>query len=253
MTKISAFIVCLNEAHQIRRALESIRFCDEIIVVDSGSTDQTLEIAKEFTDKIFFRAWTGFVEQKTYALGLCSNEWVINIDADEVVTQPLQDEINYWIRSGKAEEAFIDGFMINRVVFHLGKWFRKGVWYPEYRLRVMRKSKTTWGGNDPHERAVVEGKTVKLKGELEHYSFESLSDHINRLNRYSSLVSAVLARKGKKASFLDIMIRPIARFIKGFFIKRGFLEGFPGFVVCVLESYYVFLKYIKLWEINRRA
>lgn len=253
MSKISAFIVCFNEAHQIRRALESIRFCDEIIVVDSGSTDSTVEIAKEFTNKIHHRDWTGHVDQKAYALSLCTKEWVLNIDADEVITPKLQEEILEWIQTGKADSEQISGFKINRVVFHLGKWFRKGVWYPEYRLRLMRRDKTTWGGMDPHEKAIVEGKIYKLKGELEHYSYESLSDHISRLNKYSSTVAANLAQRGKTASVFDVAIRPLARFIKGFFLKKGFLEGFPGFIVSVLEAYYVFLKYIKLWELNRRA
>lgn len=253
MSKISVFIVCCNEARQIRRALESVRFCDEIIVVDSGSTDSTLEIAKEFTSKIYHRDWTGHVDQKTYALSLCNFEWVLNIDSDEVVTEGLQSEIKSWIQTGKANAKDVSGFKINRVVFHLGKWFRKGVWYPEYRLRLMKKSQTKWGGSDPHEKAIVQGKILKLKGELEHYSYESLTDQIARLNKYSTIVASNLALKGAKASIFDITIRPLARFIKGFFLKKGFLEGFPGFIVSVLESYYVFMKYIKLWELNRRA
>jgi glycosyltransferase involved in cell wall biosynthesis len=248
---ISAFIVCCNEERNIRRCLESIKWCDEIIVVDSGSTDSTLQICREYTAKIFHRGWTGFVEQKRYALSLCTSDWILNLDADEEVSEELRLEIiNSLVRSKQQDPT--TGYFLSRVVFHLGKWWRKGGWYPEYSLRLCKRSETTWGGADPHEKAMVKGPTLRLKGELRHYTYADLSNQISALNRFSETAAKTMHAKGKKASLFNILGRPPLRFIKFFLIKRGFLEGFPGFVVACLEAYYVFLKYVKLWELEHR-
>lgn len=244
---ISTFIICFNEGHQIERTLKSLSFSDEIIIVDSGSTDDTVEVCKKYTDKIFIKPWAGFVEQKEYGLSLCSHEWVFNIDADEVVTAELATEM-----LSSVEENEYDGFFINRVVYHLGKWWRKGLWYPEYRMRLFRKSKTRWEGTDPHEKAVVNGKTKRLKGELLHYTYKDLHDQILRLNRYSTTLAENAIREGKKTNVIEIIFRPQFRFLKMYFLKKGFLEGFPGFIVSMLEAWYVFVKYSKQWEMQNR-
>lgn len=244
--KISAFVVCQNEEAQIRRCLESIKWCDEIVIVDSGSTDKTLEICREYTDKIILNQWQGYVEQKSFALQNCLFEWILNIDADEEVSSELQKEIKTAVLREN-----INGYYINRVVYHMGKWWRKGGWYPEYRLRLSRRLKTTWGGINPHEKAIVEGKTAKLKGELYHYTYKNLSDQINRLNKYSGTLAENLYKAGERSNFFKIISNPILRFIKFYFVKKGFLEGFPGFIVAVIEAFYVFLKYIKLRELQK--
>lgn len=246
-TKISTFILCCNEEKKIRQCLESISWSDEIIIVDSGSTDQTLDIAREFTDKIYHNDWPGFVAQKKYGLSLCSNEWVLNIDSDEVVSPELQNEIKQKLQLNDPE---IHGFEINRVVYFLGKWWRKGGWYPEYRLRLLRKSHTTWGGVDPHEKAIVTGKVERIKGELLHFTYDSIHDQIQSLNNHSTWAAKSLAKEGEQTTFVNIVLRPISRFIKFYFLKKGFLEGLPGVLVAILEAYYTFLKYLKLWEIN---
>lgn len=249
---ISAFIVCCNEERQIRRCLESIAWCDEIVIVDSGSQDQTVQICKEFTSKLLFRPWTGYVEQKRFALENCTSEWVLNIDADEEVSPELKEEILALLvldrATSAANNAEVNGFQINRVVYFLDRWWRKGGWYPEFRLRLCRRLKTTWMGVDPHEKAVVEGRTKRLKGELFHYSFTDLTDYMRRMNTLASNAADTMVKNGRRPSFIDIAIRPWTRFFKFYLLKKGFREGIAGFVVAVIEAVSVFLKYSKVWE-----
>lgn len=245
---VSAFIVCCNEERQIRRCLQSVAWCDEIIVVDSGSKDRTLDICREFTSKIYHRDWSGYVQQKSYGLSLCSSEWVFNIDADEEVSPELANELREILTRDAAKQVTANGYQINRVVFFLNRWWRKGGWYPEYRLRFCRKVATTWGGEDPHEKASVTGKTVRCRGELYHYSFTDLNDYVRRSNTLSSNATTTLLRRNTRASALNIIARPIARFCKFYILKKGFREGLAGFIVAIIEAHAVMLKYAKLWE-----
>jgi len=249
---ISAFIVCCNEERQIRRCLESVRFCDEIVIIDSGSTDRTLQICAEFTSKISHRDWQGYVLQKRFALSQCSSDWVLNIDADEEVSEELQDEILQILREDRAGRVAANGFFLNRVVFFLDRWWRKGGWYPEYRLRLCRRSVTTWGGEDPHEKAHVTGETRRCKGELHHYSFTDLTDYVRRMNTLTSNATTSLMKRGASASAGTIIGRSLARFVKFYFAKRGFREGRAGLIVAAIEAYSVLLKYAKLWELKSK-
>lgn len=249
---VSAFIVCRDEERQIRRCLESVAWCDEIIIVDSGSTDKTIEICREFTDKISYRAWTGYVDQKRYALSLCSGDWVLNLDADEEVSPELARELTLITEADSRGEIKFNGYYLNRVVFFLNRWWRKGGWYPEYRLRFCRRDATTWGGEDPHEKASVSGSTARCTGEMFHYSFTDLTDYIRRLNTLASNAAATMSKRGERSDvFAHIILRPIARFFKFYLFKKGFREGTAGLVVAFIESYGVLMKYSKLWEINR--
>jgi glycosyltransferase involved in cell wall biosynthesis len=245
---VSAFVVCMNEEQQIRRCLESVKWCGEIVVVDSGSTDRTLEICREYTDRTVYRAWSGYVDQKRYALSLCTGKWVLNLDADEEVSGQLAQELQAIANSDSGR---YDGYYINRVSFFLNRWWRKGGWYPEYRLRFCRRSATTWGGVDPHEKASVSGDTTRCKGELFHYSFTDLSDFVRRSQTLCSHSVASMLKRGARCSVLDLLVRPVARFVKFYFLKRGFREGTAGFVVALVEAYTVFLKYALLWEARR--
>ena len=249
--RISAFIVCCNEERKIRRCLESIAWCDEIVVVDSGSTDQTLSICREYTDRIFQRPWPGFVEQKRYALEQCRSEWALNIDADEEVSPELRTDIEGILANDDPSNVnAFNGYELSRVVFFLGRWWRKGGWYPEFRLRLCRRTRTDWGGEDPHERALVEGAIGRLKGELRHYTYANLADQVRSLNSLSTAAAATLHRHGRRSSLLVILSRPIGRFFKFYVLKRGFREGVAGVLVAIFESAYVFLKYAKLWELE---
>lgn len=245
--KISAFIVCCNEEERLKRCLESVKWCDEIVVVDSGSKDRSVEIAKEYTDSVYHRAWTGYVDQKRFGLEKCSHEWVLNIDADEEVSPELREEIRR-VLSSPTE---VNGYYLSRVIFYLNRWWRTGTWYPEYRLRLCKKSETEWGGSDPHEKAIVRGKTARLKGELYHYTYSDIFDQVRRLNSHSTDAAASLMKKGARVSYIQILLNPLVRFLKSYFLRLGFREGFPGLLVAVLEAYYVFLKYVKLWELRR--
>lgn len=247
--KISAFIVCCNEESKIERCLSSVSWCDEIVLVDSGSTDRTIEIAQKYSPKIFTRPWPGYVAQKAFGLEQCTSEWVLNLDADEEVSPELRDEIQELLAH---DDGSTNGWYINRVVFFLGKWWRKGTWYPEYRLRLCRRSKTTWGGRDPHEKALVEGDTKKLSGELRHYTYANITHQVQTLNNYALQAARAMNATGKRPSIAKIFLHPPIRFIKSYLFKRGYREGLPGLIVAVLESGYVFLKYVKLWEINRQ-
>jgi glycosyltransferase involved in cell wall biosynthesis len=240
----------MNEESKIRRCLESIKWCDEIVVIDSGSTDKTLDICREYTTRIFQRPWPGYVAQKRFGLEQCSSTWVLNLDADEELSPGLQAEIQGILAS---DVGAVNGYAINRVVFYLGKWWRNGGWYPEYRLRLCRRRVTTWGGEDPHEKALVDGMVKRLNGELYHYTYSDIAHQIRTLNSYSSQAAASLFRKGKRSSVAKIVLNPALRWVKWYLIKQGFREGFPGFIVATLEAYYVFLKYIKLWELQRSA
>lgn len=248
---ISAFIICCNEEHHIGLALESVQWCDEIVVVDSGSKDRTLEIARSYGAKIFEREWPGFVAQKQFALDQCSSEWVLNIDADEVVSPELRAAIEVVLSGSEPAGQRHDGYHVNRVVFYLNRWWRRGGWYPEYRLRLCRRSATVWGGDDPHEKATVKGSTGKLAGELHHYTYSTISSQIRALNNFSETAARTMHKKGERYSFWKLVLRPPARFIKFYFLKSGFREGLAGFIVATFEAYYVFLKYAKLWELER--
>lgn len=251
--KISAFIICKNEERNIRRCLDSVKWCDELIVIDSGSTDETLSICREYTDKIHVRNWPGYVEQKRYGLSVCTEEWVLNIDADEEVSAELRDNIIEAISDRREWARDINGYQLNRVVFYLGRWWRKGGWHPEYRLRLVRRSAASWGGVDPHERAEVQGRTSKMRGELRHYTYTDIAAHIHSLNSLSSVAARSMFEQGQKASALKVMFNPVLRFLKFYVLRRGFLEGYAGVVVAHLEAYYVFLKYVKLWELHRKS
>ena len=244
---ITAFVVCCNEAKHIRRCLESIKWCHEIVVVDSGSTDGTLDICREYTSRIFQRPWPGFVEQKRYALAQCRSDWVLNIDADEEVSPELKDEILSAL-SRKPQD--VAGFYLPRVVFYLGRWWRKGGWYPEFRLRLCKRAVTSWGGSDPHEKAIVQGPTTRLRGELRHFTYDSLSDQLVSINSLSSSAAKSLHANRCSVGLVSTIMRPMARFLKFYVLKRGYREGKAGFVVACLEAVYVLVKYFKLWEMN---
>ena len=236
---ISAFVVCCNEERQIRRCLESLRWCDEVLIVDSGSTDQTLAICREFTANIAQRAWTGYRDQKAFALAQCKSEWVINLDADEEVSPELRSEIETRLSAPDINE--ISGFELSRVVVYLGTVWNKGGWFPEYRLRLLRRSDAKWGGEEPHERAVVSGSVARLQSPLFHYTHSGFEDHVSTLNRFSTIAAEGLFKRGVQVSVASLVVRPVTRFLKFYVVRRGYREGLFGFIVACLEALYVLL------------
>lgn len=255
-SSISAFVICCNEEAQIRRCLESITWCDEIIVIDSGSTDRTVEICKEYTPLVRHNDWPGYLKQKEFGLSLCKNEWVLNLDADEEVSPELAEEIQAILAADRRGEVSANGFNLNRLVFFLNRWWNKGGWYPEYRLRLLRRSAASWGGLCPHEKAIVSGKVEKCRGDIYHYSFTDLTDFARRSNTLASNTATSLVALGRTAKLSDLVIRPISRFFKFYILKRGYREGFAGLIVALIEANSTMLKYAKVWEatvVNKRA
>lgn len=248
---VSAFVVCFNEEKNIRRCLESVKWCDEIVVVDSGSTDRTVEICREYTDKIFTRPWPGNRAQKQFALDQCTHNWALNIDSDEEVTSELKNEIIYVLSQPAEKRERIHGYNICRVVYFLDQWWDRGGWYPEYRLRFVNKQFTEWGGIDPHEKAVVKGPVKRLHGEINHYTYFSIKHQIETLNKYATIMARLMYDAGKRPSILNIIFNPIFRFFKFYILKLGIREGLPGFIVACSEAFGCFLKYINIWEIHR--
>jgi glycosyltransferase involved in cell wall biosynthesis len=244
---VSAIVVCFNEEENIRPCLESLRWCDEIVVVDSFSTDRTVEIVRQYTDRIIQRPWAGYREQKAFAHSQATKDWVLLVDSDERVTPELRDEIQQTLTHDSSACA---GFAVPRLVFYLGRWWWRGGWYPDYNVRLFRRDRATWGGSDPHEKILVDGPVRRLRYPLYHFSYRNIEDHIERINRFTSISSQELRKNEKHWRLIDALLRPGFRFFRSYILKRGFMEGFAGFYVATTAAMYVFLRYAKLWEIE---
>ena len=244
---VSAIVVCFNEEDRIADCLESVRWCDEIVVVDSFSTDRTAEICRRYADRFVQQEWAGYRDQKAFAHSLATRDWVLVVDADERVTLELRQEIiDALNRDGQAYA----GYAVPRLVYFLRRWWRRGGWYPDYGVRLFRRERASWGGTDPHEEIIVDGRICRLKNPLHHYSYRNMDDHIQRINRYTSLSSRELKKEGEGWRRSDALLRPAVRFFRFYILERGFLEGFAGFYVALTAAFYVFLKYAKLWELE---
>jgi glycosyltransferase involved in cell wall biosynthesis len=244
---ISAIIVCYNEEKNIGRCLKSLKWCDEIVVIDSFSTDRTVEICRQFTDIVIQRAWAGYRDQKAFAHSQATKEWVLMVDSDEEVTPELQNEIREQLIATGAHYA---GFLLPRLVFYLNRWWRRGGWYPDYDVRLFRRDRARWDGMEPHEKIIVDGAVRRLRHPLHHFSYRNIEDHLQRINRFTSISSTELRKEGKQWHLSDALLRPAFRFCRSYFLKGGFREGFAGFYVAVSAAVYVFLKYAKLWELE---
>lgn len=240
---ISACIITCNEESRIRDCLESVKWADEIIVVDSFSTDKTVDICREYTERVYQRAWPGNIDQKNYTMGLAKHEWVLCLDADERLSSELVLEIQKTIRN--PEDSV--GFLFPRCTFYLNRWIYHGDWYPDYQLRLFKKGCGQWQGTNPHGRVIVSGKTRYLRYDIYHFSYKNFSHQLRTIDNYSTIFADVTER-GKGFSLFQLIFRPLYKFIKIYVIKRGFLDGLPGFIIAISSAFYVFAKYVKLWE-----
>ena len=237
-------MIVKNEEKNLAKCLNSVEnLVDEIVIVDSGSTDKTIEIAKTFGAKIFKREFDSFSNQKNYALSIATNEWVLHVDADEVLSKELVEEIKFVIINTK-----LDGFYLIRTNFFLGKQMKHSGINKEYRLRLAKKSVSKYVGGIIHEELIVNGKVGKLKNIMIHNSYPTISSYFNKLEQYTTLGAKKLLEKNKKAGIIDIVFKPPFEFIKRYILKCGFLDGIRGFIWAVLYAFYTFIKYIKLWE-----
>ncbi len=248
--KISLVMITKNEAGNIAKSLESVQgLANEIVILDSGSTDKTLEIAKKFNAKIFTRKFDSFSEQKNWALSLAENEWVLHLDADEVLSKELKEEIKYTLVEQDAVDC--DGFYLTRVNSFLGKRMKHSGIAKESRLRLAKKSLSKYVGGAVHERLEVTGKTGSLKNVFYHNSFPNLNNYFNKFAQYTSLDAQKRFDENKKFHVVDVIFRPPIGFIKSYILKLGFLDGMEGFIWAVLSSYYIFVKYIKFYLLKR--
>lgn len=246
--KITATIITLNEAENIAAAIESLTFADEIVVVDSASTDSTVEIARRYTDKVITQPFLGYARQKNFAAAQATYDWVFNLDADERVTPELAHEIaKLKQQAGNAAAAFA----VPRKVLYLGRWIRHSGWYPDYKVRLYDRQRASWQGDYVHESVQTEGQVERLCGDLLHYTVRDAAEHHGRLNRYTTLAAQEAFDKGKRASFASLAVAPPATFLKTYLFKRGFLDGIPGLAIACFAAHYVFLKHLKLWEMSR--
>ncbi len=247
MPKVSAVIIAHNEEDRISQCLKSVRWADEIIVVDAYSNDNTVNICQMFGASVIQRRWQGHINQKNFAISQAINDWVFSLDADEVASPKLTVEIRDIMSSGKIKQS---GFYIPRQTSYLGRWIRHCGWYPDFKLRLFNRRRGYWAGEDPHDSVVCKGKTSRLDGNIYHYSFtDGISSHLDTINRYTGIAAVQRCKKGKKAKWFDLFLRAPLTFFKLYIIKQGFLDGVPGLIICTLSSFHVFVKYAKLWEL----
>ncbi|MBU1668286.1 glycosyltransferase family 2 protein [bacterium] len=246
MIKISAAIITYNEEKNIKRCMDSLDFVDEIVIVDSLSSDNTCAIARELGAKVIDQKFLGHINQKQLAVDHCTHDWVLSLDADEEVSEELRTSILELIKNPLAYEAY----EMKRVSFHLGKWIRHGGWYPDKKIRFFNKQHAHWGGYNPHDKVIVDGKVGMLEGDLKHYVFKDLRHNIDTNNSYSSIMAEDLNNNGKKFSYFKLFLKPVGKFLEVYLYKKGFLDGMPGFIIAVGAAYSMFLKFAKLWELQ---
>jgi len=246
--KLSVTIITFNEENNIRDCLESVKWPDEIIVVDSNSTDETVSICREYTDHVIQREWPGFLKQKQFAQEQTTGEWILNIDADERLSPEACEEIKNALIHNDTDA---DGFVFPRQSYYLGRWIKHGGWYPDAKLRLIRKDQGRWTGESLHERLVCDGSVKQLKGKILHYVYRNISHQLETVDSFSSISADIWQKKGKRHQLLTLLVKPLVSFLITYFWKGGILDGMPGFIISVITSYYVFLKHAKLWELEK--
>jgi glycosyltransferase involved in cell wall biosynthesis len=249
MPKLSVVIITYNEEKRIADCLSSVTWADEIIVVDSYSTDKTLEVCRKFGVRVIQHEWPGHVKQKNYALTQAAHDWVLSLDADEVASPLLAAQVQQLMQQGPPEAA---GYYFPRQTYYLGRWIKHCGWYPDYKLRLVDRQRAHWEGEDPHDSLVCRGKTAKLSGRIYHYSFDGLADHLDTIDRFTTIAARERHKKGARANLGHLVLRPPFTFLKMYLLKLGLLDGLQGLIICVLSAYHVFVKYAKLWELNHK-
>lgn len=241
---VSCTIVCQDEEAHIGECLESVAWCDEVVVVDGGSRDRTPAIARGYTDRVIQHRWPGYRAQKQFALDNATSEWVLNVDADERVSTELADEI---VEALAHVPDDVDGFAIPRLVPYLGRWWYRGGWYPRPVVRLVRRTRTRWGGTDPHDRAIVNGRVIALEHPILHYTYDDVADHLRTVAKLTAVAAAEVA-PGTRIGAGRLVIEPMWRFARSYFIKRAWLEGAPGFFVAATDAFYTFLRWARVRE-----
>ena len=237
--KITATIVTLDEEASLPRALASLEFCDEVLVVDSGSTDRTVQLAENSGARVIAQPWPGFSAQKNFAAEQASNDWILALDADEQVTEELREEI-----AGARFESHA-GFSFPRKARYLSRWILHSGWYPDRKVRLYDRRHAPWVGDYVHESVEVDGAVGRLHGDLRHHTCDSFGEHISTLNRYTTLAAEEHCSLGRRVGWGNLLMSPVWAFFKSYLVKRGFLDGIQGLLIAHAAAFYVFAKYAK--------
>ena len=249
MTPLSIVIITYNEEHNIRRCLESVQgLGDEILVVDSGSLDSTADICRSMGATVIEQDFLGYIEQKNFATSKAKNDWVLSLDADEALTPHLKAAIAAIFPNPGA-----DGYTMHRLTNYCGTWVHHSGWYPDTKLRLYNRTKGQWTGVNPHDRFRLNlGSNLKhLVGDILHYSYASISDHLKQIDRFSTIGAIAMHNQGKTSSIPKILYKPIARFMRHYIFKAGFLDGMIGYTIAVNSAHAVFLKYLRLYYLQK--
>ena len=244
--KVSAAIVAMNEERKIGDCLKSLAWADETVVVDSHSADQTRAVAAAAGARVIERDWPGHIKQKNFALESCVNGWVISLDADERVSAALRAEIAREMENPRA-----DGYAMPRKVFYINRWMRHCGWYPAPKVRLVKKDRARWGGTDPHDTLMVDGPVLMLRGDLYHLSFDTIHAHLRTIDHFTRVGAQEAFKRGKRAGFMDLTLRPCFTFFKMYLLKAGFLDGVAGLIACVFSAFHTFSKYDRLRALAR--
>lgn len=247
--KLSVIVITSNEERNIAGCLGTVSWADEIVVVDSTSSDRTAELAREFTDRVFVTEWMGYAAAKDYAVRQTRNEWVLWLDADERVPAELASEIRALLASPQPDPA---GYEVARRAYFLGRWIRHCGWYPGYVVRLFQKSRARFSDSQVHERLVVDGPVGRLHHDLDHYTDETLHHYFGKFNRYTTLAAEDAVESGRRFSLTDVLFRPPFLFFKMYVLRLGFLDGVHGLILSLLSAAYVFSKYAKIWDLRRQ-
>jgi glycosyltransferase involved in cell wall biosynthesis len=239
--KITATIITLNEERNIARAIESLRCCDEILIVDSGSVDRTVELAEKLGVKVVEAGWLGYAAQKNWASEQAANDWILSLDADEALSEALEAEIWTLKKSGPR----YDAYTMPRLARYLGKWILHSGWYPDRKIRLYHRAKAKWVGEFVHESVQASGRVGHLQSNILHFTCDSLSEHLRTLDRYTTLAAQEIAARGVKVPLYRVLLDPCWTFLRTYFVQRGFLDGHEGLVIAYMAAFYTFLKYSK--------
>ena len=239
--KITATIITFNEERNIARAIESLRCCDEILIVDSGSTDRTTELAEKLGARVIEANWRGYAGQKNWAADQSENDWILSLDADEALSEALEAEIWSLKKSGPRH----DGYTMPRLARYMGRWIFHSGWYPDRKLRLYDRRQAKWVGDFVHESVAVHGRVGHLQSNLLHFTCESLSEHIKTMERYTTLAAQELAARRIKVPLHTVLFSPAWAFLRSYFLDRGFLDGPEGLTISYMAAFYTFLKYTK--------
>ena len=251
MPQLSVVIITFNEERNIARCIDSVKdIADDIVVIDSFSNDKTKEIAELKGVRFVLHEFKGHIEQKNWAITQAKYPFILSLDADEALSEELRQSI-LQIKNQKQ----YDGYTMNRLTNYCGKWVRHCGWYPDKKLRLWDSDKGKWGGVNPHDKYLMDaGSTIAhLKGDILHYSYYTITDHVNQVNKFTDISANALLKMGKKVSFVKIKCSPFIKFFRDYFLKLGFLDGYTGFVICRISAHAAFLKYAKLKQLHRLA